>query len=1671
MRKALRISLYVLGGILTLLLIVVVWLNTGPGKRFVRDKVVAFLENKLKTEVKIGELGYGLPKYIVLRDVLFRDQSKDTLLSVRHLRVNVNMLKLLSSKLDVQQLTLEGVNAHVYRLAPDTNYNFTYIINAFAGKDPKPAKEETTKDTSGGGFTIDVNKVLLRDIRARFNDQTGGTDLALNLQELQLKMKKLDLDAMSFHVKELYVKGLQTSFMQDSSYLPKEPDTSTAPTPLQLVADDIDLQHIDFVYSDNMDKFLLDIKLGALKGKARSFDLAAQKGDVEKLLLQGTTVKVVMGKQSQLPEKVEVVVDTLPQSNWRILAGDLQLNSVNFIMDDENKPRQQYGMDYAHLDIRNLSLNANKILYSADSILGNINHLSVQEKSGLDLQELKTNFAYHVHGGYLRNLYLKTPSTTLQDGLEVYYTSLDSLQTQMGNMLLKVNLKQSVVGLKDVLIFAPDLRKQSLFKKYSNGQLKLEAILSGALNQLDINNFYLQGLSNTLVHVKGKLNGLPESNKINYNLNILRLQSSAKDVSAFVPKEALQQVRVPNTFYTTGLVSGTLQDYKTDMIVVSSDGAATLKGYVYMSPGKGKEKYDLYVNTRNLNVGKILRQDSVMGAITAVITARGQSFDINSMNTVLSGKIQQAMLMGYNYSAISFDGKMAQKAGELSLTSNDPNAILQLQATADLTQKDPAVNAILNIDSADLQALKLYKDELRVRAVITANMPKLNADYPEGDIIINNPTIAMGGQRYFLDSLYISSKPTADSGQNIIVNADAVYALITGQTPLSQIGNVIQDHIGRHYKISSDTTKVSPPADYNLNIVATVQDRPLLHVFMPTLESMDTIRINAGVTPRNLFLDVNAPQVSLAGMRIDSAKANVNGTDSALTYNVTVAKVDHPQIQLWYTNVNGNLNGNMITANVSIADSAKKERFALNANLQQEANEQVLQLGNGLVLNYKTWQVSRPNKIVFGPQGFYAQNLSISNGNEAISVTSEQPQFSAPLNVNIRNFFLSNITEIVQKDTLLANGMLNTQLQVRNISTAPEASGTLQIEDLSVFADTIGNLDVTLKDASANEIIAQANIKGNGNDISLAGTYFPKPVNGNNFDMKLDINTLNLKSIEGVTMNNVRNSSGNLKGNLVIKGATSSPKITGDIRTENLTTTISMLGAAFRMPDEHIQFSNNGIVFDDFEIYDSLNNKGTISGKITTQDYKDITLGLKVRAKNWQVLNSTPQDNKLFYGKLVMSSNLNIKGTPAAPAVDGNLTIHDTTKFTVVIPETQPGIEEREGVVEFIDMDDTNRYKVLMPKDTIPKMAFKSAAALNVNIGIEKNAEFNVIIDQATGDFLRVRGEASLNTTINPDGTIGIAGTYELKKGSYQLNYNFIKRRFDIQDGSTIVFSGDPMDAEVNITAAYNANIPPYDLVEKQVSDPAQLNFYKQRLPFDVLLKMKGPLLKPELSFDIVLPEEKKYRASADVVTLVQGKLAELRNNPSELNKQVFAVLVLNRFVSDNPFESGAGGQSAEFIARQSASRFLSEQLNQFASQLISGLELNLDLESSEDYTTGEKRNRTDLNVSASKRLLNDRLTVTVGNNFELEGQNQNTNQNTSLVPGNLAADYQLTPDGRYMVRIYRRDELENIIEGYVVETGVSFIVTVEYNRFRSLFRKRNRQIESKQDNKKGVSN
>jgi hypothetical protein len=81
-------------------------------------------------------------------------------------------------------------------------------------------------------------------------------------------------------------------------------------------------------------------------------------------------------------------------------------------------------------------------------------------------------------------------------------------------------------------------------------------------------------------------------------------------------------------------------------------------------------------------------------------------------------------------------------------------------------------------------------------------------------------------------------------------------------------------------------------------------------------------------------------------------------------------------------------------------------------------------------------------------------------------------------------------------------------------------------------------------------------------------------------------------------------------------------------------------------------------------------------------------------------------------------------------------------------------------------------------------------------------------------------------------------------------------------------------------------------------------NTYKQN-SFETELKMKGELMKPSISFDIILPEGNNS-VSTEIINTTQAKLT-IASATDELNKQVFALLLLNRFIGENPFASRSG--------------------------------------------------------------------------------------------------------------------------------------------------------------------
>jgi len=800
------------------------------------------------------------------------------------------------------------------------------------------------------------------------------------------------------------------------------------------------------------------------------------------------------------------------------------------------------------------------------------------------------------------------------------------------------------------------------------------------------------------------------------------------------------------------------------------------------------------------------------------------------------------------------------------------------------------------------------------------------------------------------------------------------------------------------------------------------------------------------------------------GNTISDIKLTANTTASGLQINGGIAHLKSSSFDLYNTRVNAVVLNNNINFNFGTDDAKGKTKYLIAGLFSQPATGTYnIQLKpDSLLLNYQPWSVTPNNLITIAPDNIIASNFVLQNGDQRLSINSPDSRGKQLLLVEFSNFRLATITGFANADSLLADGVINGNIRLSNFLQQPNFTGDLTINDLSLKKDTVGNIAIHASTGGANRYNIETTLTGRGNDVTLAG-WIATEANDTKLNLDLNVKALPLHSVEAFTAGAIRNTSGALNGSIAIRGSVKQPQLNGDLIFNKSSFALSMLGSQFHLDDQKITVTNDGLSFSDFTVKDSSGNALTLNGNIATSNFINYQFNLKLTARNFQLLNSTKKDNPIYYGRMIINTDLSISGTETNPSVDGRIVVDNGTSLSFVVPQGDEGAESREGIVEFVDMKNPASDTLFKKYDSL-NTAGILGMDIALNIEIKKEAIFNIIVDAANGDFLNAQGEALLTAGIDPSGKVTLTGNYTIDQGAYQLSFNLLQRKFEIAKGSSITWTGEPTTAQLNVTAVYVANTAPIDLVQDQVASTSAAikNTYMQKLPFEVHLKLTGELMKPVVAFDILLPQDKNYGVSNDVVSTVQYRLAQLRADEGETNKQVFSLLLLGRFVGENPFASEAtgGGSAAENYIRQSASKLLTQQLNNLAAGLINGVDINFDVVSTEDYTTGSMRNKTDLNVNVSKKLLNDRLKISVGSEFGLEGP-QTTNQQGNNIAGNISAEYQLSRNGRYLLRFFERNDYQGELYGYVVETGLSFVITVDYNRFKEIFRKRKQKVEN----------
>lgn len=1654
-KKTGKILLWIIGSIIGLFLLVVLLIQVPAVQNKIKDKAVTFLEEKIKTKVVIGRIEIGLPKKVILEDFYFEDQQKDTLLAGEKLTVDISLFKLLSNEVEINAVDLKGITANVSRTT-DSVFNFDYIIKAFASKEQKP------KDTTAP-IKISVKKINLDRVRFKFDDKISKNDLKGYIAHFETEIDNFDLEELAFDIPKIKLDGLdlklkQGKLIEEVAIKTREIADSLSQQPnLKLKLGTIDLSKIKIGYANEGTQMNTGLALEQMRIRVNTFDIKNQIIDLESIDIKTLNGALTVGQfEKNLAKNVgnaKEAPEVAPGMPWKFKLNQADMKGIAFRYNDENSAPVKKGIDYKHLDIQNFNLVGEQFVFANEVISGNIYAFTVEEKSGLNIQSLKTEFYYGKKNAHLKKLYLKTPQTLLKDQIVVGYPSVEFLSKDIGQLDVNANFSGSYVGFKDILIFVPDLADTNPFKSNPEAIMEINSRITGKVNNLQIPKLEISGIGSTVIVASGKITGLPDAKKAYFDLKIERFNSTAKDLNMFVPKGTIPNtIQLPRQFAVNGTFTGYINNFATDLNLVSSFGNAKINAK-FDQTRKNAEKYNADVSVNNFDLGKLIKNDS-LGKITLRAKVTGSGLDPKSANAKVIGKINKADFNGYVYRNLALKGNIKNGEFAADIKMKDPNLTFDLASTGDFGGKYPAVKLKLNMDIADLEKLNLHAGPMKLRGQVDADIPTADPDYLNGKISIHDIMIANEKGEYALDSINVVASATAEQ-HAIALRSQFIDANMSGQYKLTQVGTALSNSIAKYYDTNPKAKKQqTDPQQFGFDVK--VKNNPLLLKLVPEIKSLDSIAIAGRYNSvgDSIVVIGLVPKLVYGENTISNAILNVNTVDNALVYSLVVDDVQNPTIKLPYTSITGTVKENLLSYALQLKDIKDVERYLVAGTLKStDGNTEINLIPDGLKLNYDNWTIPTDNLLKFGDSGIQADNFELSNSGAAIKLQSQSTEPNAPLAIDFNDFKIETITSIVQKDSLLMGGRINGNALLKNLKQSPIFTADLTIADFSFMTDTIGNINIKVNNEIANTYKANVEITGNGNQVNLDGTY---RTDNSSFDMDLDLKHLNIKSIQGFTAGNLSNSTGYLNGKLKATGTVKNPKILGEIKFNDGAFTIVPINSNFKLLNDKIVFDDRGIYFKKFSLSDENDNQLFVLGRINTANYQDYGFDLNIKADNFRAMNSKEKDNDLYYGELYLDTNLKIGGDLNKPTINGNLKLNEDTKLTVVLPQSDPSIVDREGVVEFIDLDKP-QLKSIAVNDSISKTAFKGINA-SVNIEIDKKAVLSLIIDKGNGDYLKLQGEARLTGGMDESGKTTLTGRYEFTEGAYEMTFNLLKRKFDIKAGSYIVWTGEPTKADINITAVYKSNTAPIDLVDDQLGGipEDQRNQYKQRIPFETNLIMKGELLKPDITFDIVLPDGNNNVSTA-VINTTEAKLAQLRQQPSELNKQVFAVLLLNRFIGENPFASEGGGATAESLARQSASKILSQQLNNLAGDLIKGVQLEFDLESQEDYTSGQRENRTDLNVGLSKTLLDDRLKVTVGSSFGLEGTEQ-ANREANNIAGDLSADYQLSKDGRYRVRVYRQNQYQVALQGQVVETGVGFIITIDYNKFREIFRKANEE-------------
>jgi hypothetical protein len=1495
---------------------------------------------------------------------------------------------------------------------------------------------EYLSNKTGGDISInEINFSIMGNIEVNgleVNDPSGKNVLSADRIALEFSTADLTSGDLIFYKTEISGfdsqlietnKGINIKFFIDAFQVDEKDHEliSDVPKETSLQFNEVTLQDVHFRYLSLINNVDFQTNLGSLKIEEAYLDINPNRIEINHLLLENTHSSLITSRNDTQSPKVSPGKGSnqLPgldfNSGFEMEIQDFKImdNSFSFHQ-NESLEKEQFNPD--HIDASNIEIQLAGVLIRSDSLSAQIRQIAAN-LDGFSLQEFEAGINIGQNKMDLSDLNLVTKRSKLTLDLGGTFNHFPNLINELDQAAFQLSLAGHIDKI-DLHYFLGDSIVEYI-RNWPVMQLDADARYESGQVEIKELNF---GVGNSELYVKGIITNLLSGENIgwkNLNVNTSIGNEFKKSLSPFTTDFIL-----PPNIRLLFITSGNPQDFDLDGQLMTSWGNIRSKG------SAGLYQTDMAINITI--VGDRVRLGELLG-----LSWMG-STDFSMKTTAKIGDDQEIDIQGSLNRIDLFDQSI--------LNTNIRSLILNKTTSTNIIIEDPNYRSKIDTDISFVGPLnisgsfvldkfsigKLISQDTSLR--ITGDLKtKILMDQPsiQGFLNGHNITIETETLNHGLDSMNLDfgSTPKASSIEFFTDNINGTSKANFDIREAPELFEVLlQDYI-----MPSDSLW-GPEGNRNLKFDVTLGDATLLQLLHLDIKDFRQLTVTGEFDEINQALEIEALTRGFNGygLSFDSLDLSLKAISDSLNSQTFIKNLYYDSTHLGDMKLDIVNSGNTSFSDLHfIRDSIYL--LAVNSRLAKFEQAYYLSLDSLVVLQY-TYNVDSNNPIIINKDDIIFNQFKIDREEMEISLNGSINQFD----LNVRNIDLGRFNEITT-DTVINSGILSSTFSY----SKPDQRINLNLNiDSLTFYEYPPMYIIGKAENEGSNIPFQFELNSTTNNIELGGDY---NFDNSKIDGKLVLDINDLEVFEVLSPGYLDEMGGKIIGETVIGGTLNEPTLDGSLQLLDIRLVTANPKAIVEIQDEFINLDNSGITLNNFTLYDQVKNPLTINGFLKTRDYRSFEYDLDLKTDKYILINNTQVNESQIQGILVLGGDIKMSGTNSSTLISANLIIKDSTDLSYLTTSEDIELISGEGIVEFVDpgqsFDSTISINTQFYYDSL--LASLPKFELNSRVKLEEYAMLRLILDPRSGDYIEATGTADIQIDLDRTGNARVTGNYTITDGDYQLSfYDIVKKAFKIAPGSNIVWEGDPNTGNLNVTALSTIKTSSTGLIGHEVSENEKA-IYRRALPYEVSIIISGFIDSPQISFGLDLPQEEKNNYPALASKLSRLKQPEYE---SELNKQVFGLLVLGGFLPESSGSEFNQSLVATTAISNSVNSILASQLNRFAGKYVKGVDIDVGLQSYSDFTSGSGQTRTSMDFRVSKRMMDDRLSFEIGGGMDITTDQSGPNTGSDNFRGDVAIIYDLTESGNKQLKAFN-NETYDIIYHQVRNTGVSLIFIKEFDR------------------------